>query len=262
MVAEVLAKAARIVPDEYDRRARLFPAFLALVPVAAVAFGCYQLELKLNTAFVGLVSYFGVFFLFLNISRELGKRHEKRLYEKWGGQPTTQLLRHSNAVIDRVTKDRYHRYLEAALGQSFPTPAEEAASPEAADQIYAGAVRYLLSKTRDKKMFRMLFEENIAYGFRRNGYGIRWIAIATSLASILWILCVAQIVTLTGFDLQRVLGMNTGQIVALVISVAAIPVWAKFFTEQTIQTASFTYADILLRSCDLLPKKRKVSAKP
>lgn len=256
MVTDAIAKVVNKLPDEYDVRARLFPAFLALLPITAVAFGDYQVEMKVNTAFVGLLAYLGVFFLFANVCRELGKRHEQRLFTKWGGKPSTQLLRHSNDRIDSVTKDRYHRFLEKAISKTFPTTIVEATSPESADQIYEGAVRWLLGKTRDKKKFSMLFQENVAYGFRRNGYGIRWIAITTSLASIAWTLVVAQVLSRGGIDLTRVSEMATGQVVAIVVAVVALPVWAFFFTERTIHTASFSYADMLLRSCDSLPKKR------
>jgi hypothetical protein len=256
MVTDAIAKVVSKLPDEYDVRARLFPAFLALVPVVAVAFGCYQVELKVNTAFTGLLAYLGVFFLFANICREFGKRHEARLFKKWGGKPSTQLLRHSNCIIDSITKGRYHRFLEKAITTPFTTASAEASSPVAADETYEGAVRWLLGKTRDKKKFSMLFQENIAYGFRRNSYGIRWIAIVTCVASIIWTLIVAQVLSRSGIDLAKVPEMMTGQVVSLVVALVALLIWAFFFTERTIRTASFSYADMLLRSCDSLPKKR------
>lgn len=255
MVKEFLPKALKL-PDEYDLKARVFPAFLALVPVAAVAFGCYDVELKVHTAFTGLLAYLGVFYLLANMSREFGKRHQDRLFAKWGGSPSTQLLRHSNTAVDTITKTRYHQYLEKALGVQFPNAADEVGSPAAADQVYEGAVRWLLTKTRDKNKFSMLFSENIAYGFRRNGYGIRWVAILVSVISVVWCAFVSHVVTFNGVDASKILDMTTGQTVAIAVGVAAVPVWLCFFTERTIRTASFSYADSLLRCCDSLPKKR------
>lgn len=190
------------------------------------------------------------------MSREFGKRHQERLFKKWGGTPSTQLLRHSNDAIDTVTKGRYHKYLEKALGESFPSAVQEEQSPAAADQIYEGAVRWLLTKTRDKKKFAMLFSENITFGFRRNGYGIRWIAVLVSLLSIAWVGFSAHVLYINGVDSGKIFEATTGQAAAVLVAVAAIPVWLLFFTERTIRTASFSYADTLLRSCDSLPKKR------
>lgn len=255
MVTDAVAKVVKL-PDEYDVKARLFPALLALVPVVAVLVGAYNAELKLNHALVGVLAFLGVFYFFANVCRELGKRHEARLYAKWGGKPSTQLLRHSNSKIDKVTKERYHRYLEKAVPTPFPSAQDEVANPAAADQTYEGAGRWLLGKTRDKKKFGLLFQENVSYGFRRNAFGIRWIAVAISLASISWVLVMAQVLSLQGFDQAKLTGMQTGQYVSIAISLVALVAWAWYFSERTIQTAAFSFADMLLRSCDQLPKKR------
>lgn len=244
------------LPDAYDVRARLTPAFLALLPVVAIVIGVHHAEMKLNVAVLSLFGFLGVFYFLATLCREMGKRQEDRLFKKWGGKPSTRLLRHADTFLDSTTKGRYHRFLERWIDAPFPTDGQERAAPEQADDVYQAAVRWLLGKTRDKTKFAMLFNENVSYGFRRNCYGIRWIAICISMFSILWILIARGVVTHTGLHAENLLYLGIGATVAMLISVVSIPVWILFFTEETVKTSSISYADFLLRSCDNLPKKR------
>lgn len=255
MGLDYFSKLTRL-PDAYDVRARLTPALLALLPVVAIVIGLHHAEMKLNVAVLSLFGFLGVFYFLANLCREMGKRHEDRLFKKWGGKPSTRLLRHTDTFLDGTTKGRYHRFLERWIDTSFPTAEQERSAPEAADEIYQAAVRWLLGKTRDKIKYAMLFNENVSYGFRRNCYGIRWIAICISLLSILWILVARDVVNHTGLHAESLLHLGIGGNVAMLISVVSIAVWMLFFTEETVKTSSISYADFLLRSCDTLPKKR------
>lgn len=72
---------------------------------------------------------------------------------------------------------------------SIPTAADEAADPVAADLIYEACTKLPISKTRDRRRFPLVFEENVNYGFRRNLWGMRPAgfaisAIATSAAAV------------------------------------------------------------------------------
>jgi hypothetical protein len=107
-------------------------------------------------------------------TRARGRAAEQHLYRKWGGKPTTILFRHSDDVIDANTKHRYAKFLsENIKGWTRPTSGEEARNLTAADQRYDSATRWLLEYTRDKKTYALVFNENIAYGFRRNTYGLK-----------------------------------------------------------------------------------------
>lgn len=244
------------LPDTYDVRARLTPAMLALVPVVAIAIGVHHAEMKPNAALMSLFGFLGIFYFLSTLCREMGKRQEERLFVKWGGKPSTQLLRHGDTFLDAVTKSRYHRFLEKCVDAPFPSAPLEQSSPQDADAVYQSGVRWLLGKTRDKTKFWMLFNENVSYGFRRNCYGIRWIAIFTSILSVLWILVAREVISRSGLSAENLFHLGLGANVALFISLVSVPVWAFFFTEQTVKTASISYADSLLRSCDTLPKKR------
>jgi hypothetical protein len=110
-----------------------------------------------------------------------------RLYEEWGGKPTTQLLRHRDKTIEAVTKRRYHSYLGAKINVPLPDKNQEAEDPEGADEVYQSAVRWLLNHTRpdDGKKFDMILRENVSYGFRRNALGMKPIGLIISTGSLL-----------------------------------------------------------------------------
>ena len=67
-----------------------------------------------------------------------------------------------------------HKKLSELLnGTAIPTPQDEKRDPERADQVYDACVSCLIERTRDKTRFRLLFEENCNYGFRRNLWGMK-----------------------------------------------------------------------------------------
>lgn len=244
------------VTNAYERKARLFPALLALVPVLVLVVELYGIELKVEAGFIGLLATFGIFYLAASVVRELGKRLENSLFDEWGGKPTTQMLRHRDKTIDPVTKARYHTFLAKHLGVNFPSMADEEADPIAADNTYQSGIKWLLDRTRDTKTFNLLFQENIAFGFIRNCLGLKPFAIAIAVSTFFWPLFTYAVITRCGVELDAFKGFPNGAWVSLAISLLMLAVWIFFLTKRTAKTAAFGYADMLLRACDVLPKKR------
>lgn len=246
-----------IVIDAYDRQARLYPALICLIPVVAIAAGLYGTALSPNAALVAFVTSFGGVFLLMSLARDLGKRLEPSLYVSWEGKPTTQMLRHRHMMLDPVTKRRFHSFLEKHLGTPFPTAQEEASDPAAADAVYQSATQWLIGRTRDKAKFPFVFRENVNYGFRRNCLGLKPVAILVALASILWTLIASDALSTTGgISVQNVLAASIGTKVALTVDVAMLLVWTCLITKASVHRVAFAYADMLMRACDTLPKKR------
>ncbi len=250
---EVLAK----VTDPYERQARLVPALLALLPLLATGALLYGPEASALSAVVGILVSCGGLFLMMNVCRELGKRLQPSLYETWGGTPTTQLLRHRDSTIESVTKRRYHAILAAKINAKFPDPMEEARDPAAADDVYQSGVRWLLDHSRpeDDKRFELLFNENVAYGFRRNALGVKPVGLAVAFGSIVLALVKEDVLLRSSgppVDLTRLFQLPAPAFVSLIISATMLLVWLFFFTKRTARTAAFTYAEMLLRACDVL----------
>ncbi|UUM29002.1 hypothetical protein NQU59_07950 [Acinetobacter colistiniresistens] len=81
-----------------------------------------------------------------------GNLIQQPLFTKWGGAPTTLILRHSNNELDKYTKQRYREKL-VSLVSNFKNVTERAerSNPANADQYYISAINYLKEKTRDSK---------------------------------------------------------------------------------------------------------------
>jgi hypothetical protein len=237
----------------YERKARLYPALLALIAPLAAFWSISSRDLSAPSMVVIFGSQMGIFFLLASISRHLGSRVEMKNFERWGGQPTTQLLRHSDQTIDRVTKERYHRFLSAAMSRHFPNKDEEIRDPISADQTYGSAVLWLRDHTRDRHVFTILFHENIAYGFARNGQALKPAALSLALGATFVLLHVNGLLTTGGLNFRSTAGTSQSALAALAVSMSASAVWLLYFTESATKAAAFTYAKALLRACDTLP---------
>lgn len=246
-LTDMLAK----VTDPYERQARLYPALLAGLPLIVAATVLYGSNSVLTATSTVVVSCGGLYLL-ANIAREQGRRLEPILYEAWGGKPTTQLLRHRDRNIEGPTKRRYHEFLSRTVSLQFPSETEEVSNPVAADEIYQSAVRWLLNHTRDKTKHKMIFDENVAYGFRRNAYGLKTIGIGICLATSIWVLISGGIIVVeeSGGIFVNLAHASTAASISLVVSATMLLIWVSYFTEKSVRNAAFTYAETLLRACD------------
>ncbi|EAB7345164.1 TPA: hypothetical protein P5L69_003413 [Salmonella enterica subsp. enterica serovar Concord] len=241
--------------DPYERYARLYPALIAILPFVVMILTLYQESLSLlHLGFIAVLSCGGLFLL-ADIARRRGKMKEKRLWQRWGGLPSTQVLRHRDDYFDSISKVRYHQILAEKIGQRFPSKTDEENDPLVADSIYTAAGNFLRNATRDKKKYALLFNDNVSYGFRRNGYGLRTIGIFISLLCLLWVFIRADIYTWdvrfkSSPNIESI--FNFGEWSTIVISICMILVWAFVFTESAVREAAFSYAKNLILSCESL----------
>lgn len=243
------------VTDPYERQARLYPALLALVPLFVLLASLYTAKVSSITNIVMILTSCGGLYLMTNVSRKSGARLEPKLYEIWGGKPTTQLLRHRDKTIDGVTKRRYHAFLSGKINVRFLTTEQEASHPAEADDLYQSAVKWLLNQTRDTKKFALLFKENIAYGFHRNALGLKPIGLLVSFGSLSWVLLSQKVITFSAkqyLDVNALIALPENAILSLVASVAMITVWLLYLTKASARNAAIIYAEMLLRACDSL----------
>jgi len=246
------ASAVASVTDPYERQARLWPALLALLPVFVTVGSIYGPRLSALANAATLAVACGGLYLLAQMSRDRGKALEKSLFDEWGGTPTTQLLRHRDAGIEAATKSRYHAFLSRKIAQPFPDAKQEADDPKAADDCYKSGVRWLLNQTTDHDRFPLLFKENISYGFRRNGLGLRPAAVLVAIACAVFILVNYGALAMAGWSNTALLKLPDEAWLSLVASLIAVATWTAFFTKPTVKTAAFTYGETLLRACDVL----------
>lgn len=162
--------------DPYNRRARVYPAVIAIVPIIlslVVLFSWDGFSVRNGFASAGVLV---ILYALSDIARRRGKRIEPKLFAWLGGVPSERVLRCGDDTLDELSKERYRAFLAEKLGRQPPGADEETSEPGAANVFYKAAGNWLRERTRDKDKFDILFYENISYGFRRNLLGLKSIA--------------------------------------------------------------------------------------
>jgi hypothetical protein len=242
--------------DPYERKARVTPGLLLALPLLVPLVCVYGPRNPILTSVVALLGGCGIIYALASIARGLGKKLEERLTTRWGGMPTTLILRHRDGHLDSISKGRYHEAIASKLGIKVPTSTQETIDPESADDVYRGATRRLRELTRDDK--RLLLTENIAYGFHRNMQALKPIGIVVCLAGIFYGLVIGGILQ---FNPVRFIpghlvdpGLPAG--LTLLISLALLVAWLTYFNANTVRRIGFVYAERLLECLDKIPAGR------
>jgi hypothetical protein len=230
--------------DEYDRKARLTPGLLLILPVAfvIVAFGLKQYP---AVAVAGaLLGGAGAAYLLAILIRQLGKEAEIRLWKKWGGPPTTSLLRMRSPTPNPILRDSWRHAVQNRTGLTLLSETAEAADPETADNTIEAAVRQLLGY-RDNAAYPLVKVELIQYGFERNYYAARWYGRTIAL------LAIGSLVFGLIDRSLRIDGANAshgGLIAALVLNALLLAMWVITPSEPRTKSAALRYADQLLQA--------------
>ncbi|MEP7297868.1 MAG: hypothetical protein ABI702_16925 [Burkholderiales bacterium] len=251
-IAEIL----REVRDPYERKARMTPGLLVVLPLLVPLLWIFGPKNPYLTALLGLVTGCGVIYALASIARGRGKRLEERLVREWGGMPTTCLLRHRDTFLDIHTKARYHEDITKKLGVPMPNAAQEATDPTVADQAYMAAARALRERTRSKS-HALLLKENIAYGFHRNMSAMRPFGLATSLTGLIAGIVLSKTLQLhpLDFDIDRLTAAGG---VTFAGSISLLVAWF-YFTHDTVRRIGIVYAERLFESLKSLRATRTSS---
>ena len=234
--------------DTYTLQARVAPIFIVLIPLVLGAYIWFPDEISLQLGAASTIFSFGISALLAQLGRDSGKRKERKLFEAWDGPPTTRFLRHRNKEFNQIQRERCHNKIQKLSGIEIPSPEKESSSPKDADTVYESCTRFLISKTRDKPRFSLLFKENVSYGFCRNLWAMRPIGIGSS-----------------AFGVALALGhllrtwRNLGSIHGTELIVAGINLlllmlmlWYFRITPDWVRLRADAYAERLLEACENL----------
>lgn len=232
--------------DAYAVRARLFPAVLAIAPaIALFLLGATWA----NPGIPELVTALAVgvlFFAAADLARRLGKRRERKLFASTGGRPQNLELSRADTTFDEDTKNRYREFLAGKLRLPVPTAKSERNAPQKAQGFYEQCYAWLRENTRDTEKFKVLFNENISYGFRRNLLGLKPFGIALN------VLTVAGAAAIFHYH-PAFASLTSGKLVALAMLAGIHALYFIFaVTERAVLDASKTYARQLTLSCATL----------
>lgn len=242
--------------DPYSRKARFQPVVLSLLPIV-VAFVLLTPEYQTLWTNIGwlLVGCGGLTFL-TQLGRGRGKVLEPTLYHAWGGKPSVVMLRHRDTKLSASTKARYRNFLERTVpGLRLATLDDERRYPEQADDSYEGATSWLLSQTRDREKFALLFEENVSYGFRRNTWGLKPSALVNGPVSIAMVLGFKSDAWAGGI-VATLLAIDVSGWVSIATAVTHMVTFAFVIRRDWVRVAADAYARQLLASCDTLESQR------
>jgi hypothetical protein len=251
-----------LLGDRYTREARLAPAFLCFFPVLLVLVAWFANLQGIIPGLLAILCVFGVVRWVSRIARGIGDTKEIGLFRKWGGKPTTTLLRvNPKAAIGRDrSEERFTEflfqgqeratvenwYLEKAR-QRLPNEADELKAeniPQGLDELYEPVVARMRENSRGSAL---VFEENLSYGFQRNLFALKKFAIACAVGSLI----VQAIAALILWKL-RVRGIAHPSWVALLaVAIATIAFLAAilcYVSEESVKLQGFTYARQLIYS--------------
>lgn len=242
------------VIDPYERPARLYPALLVIAPLATLLVCLYGIDHIFASSVLSVLGFSGVAYALGRIARDAGKRKQEGLFAKWGGAPTTQMLRHRDARLDAHTKGRFHAVLARGIGKAMPSAEAEHSDPTAADELYRAATVWLINQTRDTKAFPLVFKENVAFGFHRNAFGLRVPGMSVAVVCIIWTLHHANVLGFTApyFTIDNALGMLVSTLVVMLVSGMMLLAWLFWFNESALKRVGFAYSERLLEGCDRL----------
>ena len=163
----------KLIPDYYERHARLYPMLFLLFPILLTFWGIVPDKMYDWESVLGLALWCGSAFLLKELGRDRGKLKEKDLWARWGGAPTTSYLRHRGDT-NKTTLARVHKNIRLIITDiELPTAESEQKYPDRADEVYEECTRVLKDKTRDTKKYPLIFKELCSYGFWRNLWGLK-----------------------------------------------------------------------------------------
>ena len=171
---------------------------------------------------------------------------QERLYNKWGGPPSTRFLRWSDETLSGQKKTLIHRKISKDFNIKILSPEDERIEPKEADRIIGDAFDSIREKVRTTKKTGKLWEvHNIEYGFYRNFLG-----------SWCWgiILCIIGIAVLALFcfvkseiDIKLLIGIGMDVLYGLILTAYALArgeMNLKHAAEQYVTSAIETYLSL------------------
>jgi len=217
--------------DEYNRRARIYPALLVLLPII-----------------MGIIvlAWAGTGYFLANFARDRGKQKEPYLFKLWGGKPSTRILRHRSTSNSKMLEYTHKRLSELFSDLTLPSQREEENDPKHADELYDVCTRRMIEHTRDQKKFNLLFKENCSYGFRRNLWGLKKIGVFFAILGFLS----------TGIALgytYLMLGIFSPlALITTVINIILLILWVFTITPDWVKIPAEAYAERLFASVETL----------
>jgi hypothetical protein len=251
----MVGKRSDALSDEYERKARLTPALLSILPASflVASLGAqYSVAAGIVT---GPLTAIGFTYVLAQVGRDWGKKKQPYLFTLWGGKPTIVKFRHRDGTMNPLTLQRVCEAASRLINRALPTLAEELENPDAADLVYDTVGDFLKDNTRDNKKFPLIWKELVGFGFRRNLWGMKPFAVAVNA------FCLAAQAYLL---LRRVLVGDAPAptlIVATILNVLLAAFWVAIVRPPWVKVTADAYAENLLAAAPVLAPLPKTTKK-
>lgn len=224
--------------DTYERRARLYPALLVLLPGALGVTSWLSENGGLGGIVGGAVACAALAAFAGQIARDLGKRREPELFRTWGKAPSVRALSYDAGVFDDQTLRRIHNVLHGLDSNlQFPSNREdELSDPAAADSVYLSASELLLSQTRNRDTFGLVFEENVNYGYRRNLWAMKGAGLVFAVLGV--VSCVWKLAMIVVSEAE----ITITPLIGIAVGVTLGCLWVTRINERWVRTAADAFA--------------------
>lgn len=240
--------------DPYERKARLAPGLLVILPVVIVIAAAGLREQPMVAFIGGLLVTTGFPVLLVNTVRDRGLKAQEDLAKQWGGMPSTISLRHCGPPSEAERRAHWRANVIRVTGRGLPTAQDEEQDPDRSDSLYRAAIADLREMTRDRSRFPLVFEENRNFGFERNLLGLRPIGLWTAIIASLVLLAILLL------RLEGVMnGSRADALVALGFMIFMIAMWIWLPSADRVRRVGFRYAERLLDSASQVRERGTAS---
>jgi hypothetical protein len=238
--------------DAYERRARLAPGLLALLPISVVlaVLGLSKAPVVVSVLTALMVA--GGPIVLAELVRHQGRKVQESLWVSWGGSPTIQKLRLLQKGQNSLQRETWRKAVSTVTGIELPSARSERANKARADEVIEVAVGQIRSLTRDEPKFLLVRAENRGYGFHRNLYGIRWTGRITAILVVLVVL--GYMLWLANVEHQHALTFVNA--LALLAAVVCFVIWCILPSVKRMESAAERYAYELLQAAVVLAADR------
>ena len=221
--------------DAYEWKARWIPTAIVLLPLFVTAYFCFP-DLAKNPILLagsGLVSV-ALIYLAAMALRDLGLRCQPKLWQSWGGAPSTRFARAIDKRFDSAHKRRIHNSVRRRFGVALLSEDDEARNMSAADIAIEQAFHRVREFLRQRDSVGLVDKHNAEYGFARNLYAGR--ELATVIAGFGVLIC-GFVRSSDSWSFN-----NVGSEVNALFLVVWIP-FAWLFLPDLVKRAAETYAE-------------------
>jgi len=239
--------------DHYTVNARFMPAFFSVLPFVLTMLAWCPNSKSIMGGFLTILVSFGVMTFISTFISNLGNKCQKKLFLTWGGAPTTAILRHEDQILDKYTKQRYHKWLDDKIDRlNLPKLDDEVKDRTDADLKYQSAINFLREFTRDKTKYPAVYRDNVAYGFSRNLLAIRNFGLFTSLVCVMINMYLIWLVFFSG-NVGAEMVISNNYLFGVGASFSSVVVLFSFLlivNSNFVKERGFRYAKSLLESCE------------